>query len=88
MLLLLANSVAILNRHTRLARLETDNTFLLAALGAALDPLHLHDYSIQDNHRTPNAVFEIRLGGYASKKTQATNLNCSFARKMTPSTKA
>ena len=40
-MLLLANSVAILNRNTRLARLETDAS-LLTALGAALDPLHLH----------------------------------------------
>jgi hypothetical protein len=34
-MLLLTNGVAILNRHTRLARLETDAP-LLAALGAAL----------------------------------------------------
>jgi hypothetical protein len=32
----LACGVAILDAHTRLARLETDNTFLLAALGPLL----------------------------------------------------
>jgi hypothetical protein len=55
-MLLLANSVAILNRHTRLARLETD-TSLLAALGAALDRcivLIIHfNTSYQPPNRTP-----------------------------------
>ena len=37
----LACGVAILDAHTRLARLETDNTSLLAALGAAATSLSI-----------------------------------------------